>query len=118
MEIPAAARDSRVISPRVRFDDVVDGEVSGRPPVDTFRRDEGAGPRPAAAVCREVDAGTGAPVFVCPDCRREITSGRCNVGVGTRCGQAIPGKAKAGFALQAGSAQARPDGATRIGWWK
>ena len=31
-----------------------------------------AGPRPVAAVWREVDAETGAPVFVCPDCWREI----------------------------------------------
>ena len=60
--------------PRLRFDDVVDGEVRGRLPVDTLRRDKRAGPRPAATVWREVDAGTGAPVFVCPHCWPEMAA--------------------------------------------
>ena len=59
--------------PRLRFDDMVEGDVSERLPVDAPRREKRAGPQPAAP-WREVDADVGAPVIVCPGCWPEMAA--------------------------------------------
>ena len=60
--------------PRLRFESVVDADVNERLPADARHWGKGAGSRRSDAPWREVDAGTGAPEFVCPECWSEMAA--------------------------------------------
>ena len=60
--------------PRLGFESVVDAEFSEQLPADARHWGRGAGSRRSDAPWREVDAGTGAPEFVCPKCWPEMAA--------------------------------------------
>ena len=59
---------------RLRFEGVADADARQRLPEVTRHVGKSGRSRRAAARWREVDAGTGAPVFVCPKCWPEMAA--------------------------------------------